>query len=94
MPNFDVLQFFSTGLYKLILLENNDYLDKKELCNMGLPQVNFRHYSSPIFGRTLEVNLIPTKVCSFDCIYCKYGKTTQKTINLIKHGSAKKPSEN
>lgn len=57
---------------------------------MGHPQVNFRHYSSPIFGRTLEVNLIPSKICSFNCIYCKYGKTTQKTINLINTGSAKK----
>lgn len=90
MQGFDAVQFLFTGLYKLVLLEKNDYLGKKELSDMGLPQVNFRHYYSPIFGRALEVNLIPSKVCSFDCIYCKYGKTTQKTINLIQPESTKK----
>lgn len=40
----------------------------------------------PIFsrrlGRSLGINLQPTKMktCSFDCIYCQYGKTTDWTI--------------
>lgn len=32
-------------------------------------------------GRSLGINLLPTdkKVCSFDCIYCHYGRTAIKT---------------
>ncbi|MEI8345117.1 MAG: hypothetical protein WCG06_03490 [Candidatus Omnitrophota bacterium] len=33
------------------------------------------------FGRSLGINLLPTdsKVCSFDCVYCQYGKTSDGT---------------
>jgi len=31
-------------------------------------------------GRSLGVDLVPYKVCSYDCIYCQLGRTTQKTI--------------
>ncbi|NIS81794.1 MAG: radical SAM protein [Anaerolineales bacterium] len=33
-------------------------------------------------GRSLGINLLPTgyKVCSFDCIYCQYGRTQVKTL--------------
>ncbi|MBN2242402.1 MAG: hypothetical protein JW793_06905 [Acidobacteria bacterium] len=31
-------------------------------------------------GRSLGVDLLPYKICSFDCIYCQLGETTQKTI--------------
>ena len=31
-------------------------------------------------GRSLGVDLVPFKTCSFDCVYCQLGKTTQKTI--------------
>jgi len=31
-------------------------------------------------GFSLGVDLVPYKVCTFDCIYCQLGKTTQKTI--------------
>lgn len=30
-------------------------------------------------GLSLGVSLTPYKICSFDCIYCQLGKTTQKT---------------
>ena len=30
-------------------------------------------------GRSLGVDLVPHKVCSFDCIYCQVGRTTVKT---------------
>jgi wyosine [tRNA(Phe)-imidazoG37] synthetase (radical SAM superfamily) len=32
------------------------------------------------FGYSLGIDLIPYKVCSFNCIYCQLGKTTVKTI--------------
>jgi wyosine [tRNA(Phe)-imidazoG37] synthetase (radical SAM superfamily) len=31
-------------------------------------------------GRSLGVDLVPHKVCTYDCIYCQIGKTTQKTL--------------
>ncbi len=31
-------------------------------------------------GRSLGVDLIPHKTCSYDCIYCQIGTTTRKTI--------------
>jgi wyosine [tRNA(Phe)-imidazoG37] synthetase (radical SAM superfamily) len=30
-------------------------------------------------GRSLGVDLVPFKVCSYDCIYCQLGRTTRKT---------------
>jgi len=30
-------------------------------------------------GRSLGVDLVPHKVCSFDCVYCQLGRTTRKT---------------
>jgi wyosine [tRNA(Phe)-imidazoG37] synthetase (radical SAM superfamily) len=34
-------------------------------------------------GRSLGINLLPTdyKLCSFDCIYCHYGRTQLKTLH-------------
>ncbi|MBW1895971.1 MAG: radical SAM protein [Deltaproteobacteria bacterium] len=31
-------------------------------------------------GRSLGVDLVPHKVCSYDCLYCQIGRTTKKTI--------------
>jgi wyosine [tRNA(Phe)-imidazoG37] synthetase (radical SAM superfamily) len=31
-------------------------------------------------GRSLGVDLVPFKTCTFDCIYCDLGRTTHKTI--------------
>jgi wyosine [tRNA(Phe)-imidazoG37] synthetase (radical SAM superfamily) len=31
-------------------------------------------------GRSLGVDLVPYKTCTFDCIYCDLGRTTHKTI--------------
>jgi wyosine [tRNA(Phe)-imidazoG37] synthetase (radical SAM superfamily) len=36
------------------------------------------------FGKSLGVDIIPFKVCSYDCIYCQLGKTTYKTIKRRK----------
>ncbi|MEA1950307.1 MAG: radical SAM protein, partial [Planctomycetota bacterium] len=30
-------------------------------------------------GRSLGIDLVPMKTCSYDCIYCQLGKTTCKT---------------
>jgi wyosine [tRNA(Phe)-imidazoG37] synthetase (radical SAM superfamily) len=31
-------------------------------------------------GRSLGVDLVPRKTCTYDCIYCEIGPTTQKTL--------------
>jgi wyosine [tRNA(Phe)-imidazoG37] synthetase (radical SAM superfamily) len=31
-------------------------------------------------GRSLGVDLVPHKVCTYNCIYCQIGETTQKTL--------------
>ncbi len=31
-------------------------------------------------GRSLGVDLVPYKTCSYDCIYCQLGRTTNKTV--------------
>lgn len=33
-------------------------------------------------GRSLGVDLVPFKTCSYDCIYCQLGCTTNKTVQL------------
>jgi wyosine [tRNA(Phe)-imidazoG37] synthetase (radical SAM superfamily) len=32
-------------------------------------------------GRSLGVDLVPYKTCTFDCIYCDLGRTTDKTVS-------------
>ena len=31
-------------------------------------------------GRSLGVDLVPFKVCTYDCVYCQLGRTTDKTL--------------
>lgn len=42
------------------------------------------HFFGPVpsrrLGASLGVDVVPLKVCSYDCIYCQLGRTTQKTI--------------
>jgi len=43
----------------------------------------WQHLYGPVpsrrLGRSLGVDLVPYKVCNFDCIYCQLGRTTHKT---------------
>lgn len=45
---------------------------------------NYRYLFGPVpsrrLGRSLGVDLVPFKTCSFDCIFCQLGKTTEKTL--------------
>jgi len=44
-----------------------------------------KHVFGPVpsrrLGRSLGVDLVPYKTCTFDCIYCQLGCTTDKTID-------------
>ncbi len=33
-------------------------------------------------GRSLGIDVVPFKTCSYDCIYCQLGRTTCKTVEL------------
>ena len=36
-------------------------------------------------GRSLGVDLVPFKTCSYDCVYCQLGRTTNKTLDLAEY---------
>ena len=44
-----------------------------------------QHVFGPVpsrrLGRSLGVDLVPFKTCSYDCIYCQLGRTTCRTVN-------------
>jgi wyosine [tRNA(Phe)-imidazoG37] synthetase (radical SAM superfamily) len=44
------------------------------------PKYVFGPVPSRRLGRSLGVDLVPYKTCTFDCIYCDLGRTTHKTI--------------
>jgi len=39
-------------------------------------------------GRSLGVDIIPFKTCSFDCVYCELGRTTNLTVERKEYVSA------
>jgi wyosine [tRNA(Phe)-imidazoG37] synthetase (radical SAM superfamily) len=45
---------------------------------------DFKYIFGPVpsrrLGRSLGVDLIPFKTCSYDCLYCQLGHTTNKTV--------------
>lgn len=41
-------------------------------------QYFFGPITSRRFGTSLGINIVPFKICSYDCIYCEVGKTTRK----------------
>lgn len=44
------------------------------------PGIVFGPVPSRRLGRSLGVDLVPWKTCSYDCIYCQLGRTTCRTI--------------
>lgn len=44
----------------------------------------YRYLYGPVpsrrLGRSLGIDLVPHKVCTYDCIYCQIGNTTDKTL--------------
>ena len=52
-----------------------------------------RHLFGPVpsrrLGRSLGIDLVPFKTCSYDCIYCQLGPTTCKTIGRTPRVSLK-----
>jgi len=44
----------------------------------------FKHVFGPVpsrrLGRSLGIDLVPFKTCTYDCLYCQLGRTTDKTV--------------
>ncbi|MFA6424641.1 MAG: radical SAM protein [Phycisphaerae bacterium] len=59
-------------------LVNNEQSDKNS-CNKKQECI-FGPVPSRRLGRSLGVDLVPFKTCTYDCIYCQLGRTTNKTI--------------
>lgn len=51
--------------------------------------VGFKHIYGPVLsrrlGRSLGIDLVPFKTCTYDCVYCQLGRTTDKTIERKKY---------
>ena len=45
---------------------------------------NYKYLYGPVpsrrLGRSLGIDLVPHKICTYDCIYCQIGITTDKTL--------------
>ncbi len=45
---------------------------------------SYEHLYGPVpsrrLGRSLGVDLVPPKICTYDCVYCQVGKTTGRTL--------------
>ena len=45
---------------------------------------SYRYLYGPVpsrrLGRSLGIDLVPHKICTYDCIYCQIGKTSEKTL--------------
>ena len=57
-------------MYKLLIMNN-------------LPTRKNEHIFGPVpsrrLGRSLGIDLVPSKTCTYDCLYCQVGRTTEKT---------------
>ena len=52
------------------------------MSKMEKPRYTFGPVPSRRLGRSLGVDLVPFKTCTYDCIYCQLGRTTNKTTDM------------
>ena len=50
---------------------------------------DFKYVYGPVpsrrLGRSLGVDLVPFNTCTYDCIYCQLGRTTDQTTRRIEY---------
>ena len=53
-------------------------------CRDGYLMKRYQYLYGPVpsrrLGRSLGIDLVPHKICTYDCIYCQIGKTTKKAL--------------
>ncbi|MBP1698438.1 MAG: tRNA-modifying enzyme [Deltaproteobacteria bacterium] len=58
---------------------------------------SYRHLYGPVpsrrLGGSLGIDLVPHKICTYDCIYCQIGKTTKKTLTRKEYVPVKEITE-
>jgi wyosine [tRNA(Phe)-imidazoG37] synthetase (radical SAM superfamily) len=54
-----------------------------------MSSAGFRYVYGPVpsrrLGRSLGIDLVPFKTCTYDCVYCQLGRTTNKTLERKKY---------
>ena len=54
-----------------------------------MPEQQAQYVFGPVpsrrLGRSLGVDLVPFKTCTYDCIYCQLGRTTHKTVERAEY---------
>jgi len=54
---------------------------------------DFKYLYGPVpsrrLGRSLGIDLVPFKTCTYDCIYCQLGRTTNKTMERRSYAPVK-----
>lgn len=57
-----------------------------------MSQESYKHLYGPVpsrrLGRSLGVDLVPFKTCTYDCVYCQLGRTTNKTVERKEYVAA------
>jgi wyosine [tRNA(Phe)-imidazoG37] synthetase (radical SAM superfamily) len=60
-----------------------DFFETKDISSRYM-SAHFKYLFGPVasrrFGLSLGVDLLPQKVCSFDCVFCEVGRTLHRTI--------------
>ena len=55
---------------------------------------SFRYIYGPVpsrrLGRSLGIDLVPFKTCTYDCVYCHLGRTTNKTLERKQYVAVEK----
>lgn len=51
-----------------------------EFASLDLPPIAFGPIPSRRLGRSLGINNIPPKICSYSCLYCQVGPTTDRVF--------------
>ncbi len=74
------LGFGAWNLFDAIYTSTRD----KSYVQSILAMRHFKYLYGPVpsrrLGRSLGIDLVPHKVCTYDCIYCQIGSTTEKTL--------------
>jgi len=74
------LGFGAWNLFNAICTAKGDKSYVRSVFTMS----NFKYLYGPVpsrrLGRSLGIDLVPHKICTYNCIYCQIGKTTGRTL--------------
>jgi wyosine [tRNA(Phe)-imidazoG37] synthetase (radical SAM superfamily) len=72
------------GTKRQNVLRTGRALRQTAVCGQRMKEPGFRYIYGPVpsrrLGRSLGLDLVPFKTCTYDCVYCQLGRTTNKTV--------------